>query len=465
MRHKWIVAIAAMGLVLASEAVAVTWSAPIDLSAPGQDAYLPQVAGSADGTRLTSVWRRSNGSNLIIQARTSTDSGKTWSTPVNLSAAGQNADHPQVTGSADGTRLASVWRRFNGSKWIIQARTSTDSGATWSAPVDLSAAGQDAWYPQITGSADGSILASVWSRSDGSKWIIQGSTSADSGKTWSAPDDLSLAGQDAYGPQVTVSADGTSLASVWSRSDGSNSIIQAFNTGPAWLTWTDLSAAGQNADCPQVTGSADGTRVTVVWYRWNGSKYIIQASTSADSGKTWSAPDDLSLAGQDAYTPQVTGSADGSRLTSVWWRSNGVNFIIQASTSSDSGATWSTPVNVSAAGWNADEPQVTGSADGGKLTSVWRRFNGSNYIIQASTSTDSGATWSTPVDLSVAGQHADGPQVTGSADGTRLASVWSRCDGSKYIIQAATGKIAPTPAGMFYVIPNREGGGAVIFLE
>ena len=128
--------------------------------------------------------------------------------------------------------------------------------------------------------------------------------------------------------------------------------------------------------------------------------------------------------------------------------------------------TWSAPVDLSAAGLPAYQLQVTSSADGSKLTCVWWREDSSiNYIIQASTSTDSGATWSTPVDLSVAGQHADGPQVTGSADGTRLASVWSRYDGSKYIIQAATGKIAPTPAGMFYVIPNREGGGAVIFLE
>ena len=305
MRRKWIVAIAAMGLVLVSEAAAVTWSAPVDLS-----------------------------------------------------AAGQNADQPQVTVSADGTRAVSVWRRYDGSNYIIQGSMSVDSGATWSTP----------------------------------------------------PDNLSAAGQNAGTPQVAVSADGGNLTSVWSRYDGSHDIIQAFNSAP--FNWIDLSAAGQNADQPQVTVSADGTRAVSVWTRWNGSHYIIQARTSINSGATWSAPVDLSAAGQSASYPQVAGSADGS-----------------------------------------------------KLTSVWRRSDGDNWIIQASTSSNSGATWSAPVDLSAAGQSAFYPQVTGSADGTRLTSVWVRYDGSNDIIQAATGKIAPTPAGMFYVIPNREGGGAVIYLE
>jgi len=176
MRRNWIVAVAAVGLVLVSEAAALTWSAPVDLSAAGQFASSPQVTVSADGSKLTGVWERYNGSNWIVQARTSTDSGATWSPPVDLSAAGQDAYGRQVTGSADGSKLVSVWHRYNGSNWIVQARTSTDSGATWSDPVDLSAAGQDANDPRVTGSADGSRLASVWRRYNGSNNIIQGAT-------------------------------------------------------------------------------------------------------------------------------------------------------------------------------------------------------------------------------------------------------------------------------------------------
>ena len=123
MRRNWIVAVAAVGLVLVSEAAALTWSAPVDLSAAGQFASSPQVTVSADGSKLTGVWERYNGSNWIVQARTSTDSGAVWSAPVDLSAAGQDANDPRVTSSADGSRLASVWRRYNGSNNIIQGAT------------------------------------------------------------------------------------------------------------------------------------------------------------------------------------------------------------------------------------------------------------------------------------------------------------------------------------------------------
>ncbi len=45
---------------------------------------------------------------------------------------------------------------------------------------------------------------------------------------------------------------------------------------------------------------------------------------------TWSTPANLSTTGQDAFSPQVT--VDGSGLaTAVWYRWDGVNYIVQAS--------------------------------------------------------------------------------------------------------------------------------------
>ena len=187
MRYKLIVIVAAMGLVFASGAAAATWSSPVNLSADGQDARFPQVAGSADGSKLTSVWEQWGSGNSIIQASTSTDYGATWSNPFDLSDPGQDARDPQVTCSADGSKLIAVWSRYNGSKWIIQFRTNT-SGSAWSpSPINLFADGQDAREPRVTCSADGSALAVVWSDGNDSNWIIQASTSPDYGASWSSP--------------------------------------------------------------------------------------------------------------------------------------------------------------------------------------------------------------------------------------------------------------------------------------
>lgn len=47
---------------------------------------------------------------------------------------------------------------------------------------------------------------------------------------------------------------------------------------------------------------------------------------------------------------------------------------------------WSTPVNLSASGANAQKPQISVDAAGNAIA-VWQRDNGSNYIVQTSTLT------------------------------------------------------------------------------
>jgi LPXTG-motif cell wall-anchored protein len=98
-------------------------------------------------------------------------------------------------------------------------------------------------------------------------------------------------------------------------------------------TPVDLSATGGDAGDPQVTVSSTGL-VSAVWFRWNGSHNIIQSSTSQNGG-AWSTPVDLSATGASAYEPQVTVSSTGL-VTAVWYRYDGSHNIIQSSTLSNS---------------------------------------------------------------------------------------------------------------------------------
>ena len=148
---------------------------------------------------------------------------------------------------------------------------------SWSTPADLSATGRDASEPQVTVSSTG-LATAVWYSNDGSNNIIQSSTSLN-GAAWSTPANLSVIGQYAYNPQVTVSSTGLATA-VWYSNDGSNDIIQSSRSqsGGDWSTPADLSATGRNAYGPQVTVSSTGL-ATAVWYRYDGSNNIIQSST------------------------------------------------------------------------------------------------------------------------------------------------------------------------------------------
>jgi uncharacterized delta-60 repeat protein len=412
------------------------WTAPVDVSSPLGNAEGAQVVVDSDG-RATVVWDRNNGDNYIVQSSTSLDGGE-WVAPDDLSATGANAVVPQVSVNADGTAVA-VWSRSNGSNTIIQSSTSINGGE-WSTPVDdLSEVGGDAFYPQVTVDAIGTAIA-VWSRSNGTNTIIQASTRP-SGGSWSTPVDLSAPGEDATNPQVTVDADGTAIA-VWTRSNGTNDIVQA-STRPSGGSWTtpadNLSEAGQDASAPQVSVDANGT-ATAVWIRSNGTNDIVQSSTRPRGGP-WSTPvANLSEAGEDAGTPQVAVDANGTAIA-VWNRSDGSNTIVQAS-SRPSGGSWTTPEDLSEPLGNAFQQQVTVDANGA-ATVVWNRYDGSNFIIQSSRSTD-GVTWDTPVDLSDPLQDALAPQVTVGPSGL-VTAVWERSNGTNTIIQSSSLVTAASP--------------------
>ena len=102
-----------------------------------------------------------------------------------------------------------------GSAWAAPA---------WLAPQDLSAAGQDAYDPQVAVDGQGNAIA-VWSRFDGTNFIVQAAVRA-AGGSFGAPQDLSAAGQDAHVPEAAVDGQGNAIA-VWSRSNGTNYIVQA----------------------------------------------------------------------------------------------------------------------------------------------------------------------------------------------------------------------------------------------
>jgi hypothetical protein len=388
----------------------------------------------------------------------------TWSSPaVDLSELGGDAFDPQVALSADGTTATAVWRRFNGSNSIVQSASATITGstATWAAAVDLSASGRNASVPQVTLSADGTKATAVWIRFDGSNNIVQSTSATITGSTatWSAPVDLSAPGQSAAAPQVALSADGTRATAAWARYDGSNNIVQSTSatiTGSTatWSAAVDLSAPGRDADRAQVALSADGTRATAVWRRSNGSRDIVQSTSATITGSTatWAAAVDLSASSEDANDPQVALSADGTRATAVWARddSSNVTFQSKSATVNGSTATWSAAVDLSVPSLSGGNPQVTLSADGTKATAVWRLFNGSSVIVQSASASIAGstATWSAPVDLSAPGGDAYKPQVALSADGTRATAVWHRYANAVDVdLVQSSSAIIPRPPG------------------
>lgn len=425
-----------LGVITAAPASAATveWSTPANLSEAGQSAGDHRIAIDGSGN-VVAVWLRFDAaSNRIAQSSWSDDGGASWSAPVNLSEPGEEWPS-DLSVVVDGSGVGhAVWKRYDGSNARVQYSRSVDGGVNWSVPVNLSTAGENSQNADFTLDGSGSLVA-VWRGSNGDYDIIQSSRSTNSGVSWSTPENLSLTGEDARSPRVSADGSGYAVA-VWSRSDGSNNLIQSSrssNGGLSWSTPENLSESGQGADDPRIAVDGSGNAVAV-WRRSDGNDDIVQSSRLVAGGVSWSTPVNVSPAGIQSATPRIAVDGSGNAVA-VWRLADVGGTIIQSSRLAAGGSGWSTPEQLSVSGFSSDNPQVAAN-ESGNAVAVWQQSNGSNSIIRFSQSTDGGANWSEPTDLSEPGQSAIHPEVAVDASGNAVA-VWRRSNGEIYIIQAS----------------------------
>jgi hypothetical protein len=400
---------------------APTWLAPVSLSASGQVSTDARVAMGQNGESVA-VWDR--GSVVQLSRRTS---GGAFAAPIALSAAGEDVRAPQLSIAANDTYA--VWERSNATNYVVQAaRVRLDGTAT--APVDLSLPGADARHPQIATAFLGDAAA-VWERSDGANTRIQAAIRPANGN-FAPPVDVSAAGQDALEARAVNQYDNVLVT--WRRFDGTNWRVQAA-TRPhlgSFATPVDVSAAGGDAMDPRLAADINGD-VIAVWRRFDGVHWIVQAATrpgpaSAPGG--FSAPVNLSAPDQDAFDPEIATDQSGAAIV-VWRGVRGAANTVQAATRATDG-TFSAPADLSAPAPNAFAPKVAVGLSGGVVV-AWHRFNGTNNVVQA-VQHRYDTTFSTPVDVSAPGEDAVDPEVANYFDDA--TAVWRRV-GSDQVVRAA----------------------------
>jgi glycosyl hydrolase family 26 len=413
-------------------------ASPDDLSGAAEMAAGPDVAVAPDGT-ATVVWSARSSSEFRVFARRIAPDGTPGATQQ-LSASGQDALAPQVAVAPDG-RATVVWMRHDGDNFRIQARRMTPAGAPEEATRTLSGAGQDAAAPQLDVAPDGEATV-VWKRWDGSHYLVQVRRVAPDGTSEAAAQRLSEPKRDAVEPQVAVAGDGTATV-VWSRFDGEDSIVQTrqvADDGTLEESVDDLSALGESAIQPQVDVGPGGT-ATVIWNRFDGASWIVQSRRIAPTGELEGSVQNVSAAGGSAAEPQLAVDFAGA-ATVAWDRFDGSSFIVQARRLDPTGAPAGAAINLSAAGRDAADPRLALAPDG-DATVLWSRFDGSHWIVQRR---DLGTDGSLGVldTLSAAGRNAGDPALAWGSEGT-LAMTWKRFAGSGDVVQAQTVPVPQPP--------------------
>jgi hypothetical protein len=137
----------------------------------------------------------------------STDDGATWSTPQNVSNTTAGSTLPAI--ATNGTATFIVWIE----SYDVKLRYTTDSGLTWNppldqAPTDIYATGganQQAREVSITTNGDQMVYV-LFTRSEWSNEVVHFRRSTDVGQTWQATLALTNTWDEREGP--TVAAEG-----------------------------------------------------------------------------------------------------------------------------------------------------------------------------------------------------------------------------------------------------------------
>lgn len=260
-------------------------AAAADLSAPGQSAKDPQVAVDSMGN-ATALWRVDTGTNDFIQAKSKPVGGSWEANATDLTTTSKNSKHPPDLAYNKQGDVTAVWHRFDGSNYIIQAK-SKPSGGNWDAiATDLSAPGKDSYTPQVAYDPQSNATV-VWSGIFGIKRDIL-SRSMPAGGSWDVePTNLSKVEQDlytfhaAYIPQLAVDTQGNMTAVWYHNNDGSIITIES-NSKSAGGNWdakaTTVSTNDKIAYAPRVAVDANNNAVAAWRADYDGSKTIIQSS-------------------------------------------------------------------------------------------------------------------------------------------------------------------------------------------
>jgi hypothetical protein len=399
--------VVAVMLIAASTSAAAGWIAPVNLSQlVDQDASTPQVAIDAAGDTAV-VWT-DDAAHRIVQVATR-PSGGAFSTPVNLSAATGDASDPRIAVDQAGDATV-VWSWSDGTRQVVQAST-RPAGGTFSAAVDLSAAGENASFPQVAVDGAGDTTV-VWTGQ-----TVQASTRSPGGD-FSVPVDVSAAGVDVGSPALGVDTSGETVVA-WSRA---STIETAFRSaGGAFGAPVGVSTAGTPAISPEVAIGNDGS-AALVWDQPMPSGGVVAdevvEGAARDPGGAFGLPTDLSAAGIGPGELHV--AIDGSGTAIAVWEQ-------LASGSASAQFSVRPPGGSFAAATSFPETQITdpdvAMNPAGEAVVVWSGIDPAfgNFAIQGVTRPAGGA-FSTPARVSAGGQNAFGPTVAINSAGDAFAT-------------------------------------------
>ncbi len=243
----------------------------------GTSVYYLKLGIAGDGS-VTLVWAAPAG----ILASTRAPLG-TWSTPIQLSASGVGAGLPDLTVNGAGAVLA-VWQQGSAGNPSAIGTAYRSAGGGWEAPRVLpSGSGLATWNPKPGLDAAGNAAVGYL---DGYAMVV---TSRKPTSDWDVPAQVSPAAQTVYYPALAMDGAGDVIAA-WQALDAGNVgtvYVRPRPAGGDWGTTTRLSAASDDAQWPTAAYAGDGSLAVVSWIdNWTSQVRASVGTVTASWSRT-----------------------------------------------------------------------------------------------------------------------------------------------------------------------------------
>lgn len=393
-----------------------TFSAPVTVSAAGENASCPALATDSSGN-VTVAWLRSDGANEIVQASYG-QLGGSLSSPANISASGVNAGCPQVVTSAGGAVTVAF---TSGSAPVVMQAVSRAPGQAFGPPVAACDSTESVQTFALAGGpgAHASVLCAEQAQNSGSNEIVEGVIGSNADSTLATSSDLLLF------TALAINARGDAVAAWRTFHDASPSAetVQAASNPGGQSAWGSAVTIDNGANAPGIFGLSQ-------WLEWgppvasidpNGNSIVAWYSAAGliqsiyqPYGQSFGAGTTVSLLSESAGPPVIATNAHGDTVV-AWSQSNGQDNRPEASVAGP-GEPLAQGVPMSASGAVPSSAAVDPS---GNAVVAWSKPDGAGF------------------DTGVTGFEATPPQVgslsvptTGGA-GTELtvsattSSIWS----------------------------------------